>query len=724
MGDSISVQHLLTHLDWTRELARSLVRDPHTADDIAQEAVLVAMRRDRTSIGDLRSWLRRVVGNLVRRRVRTDARRRTREVSAARSDATASAASLVERADTHRHLVSIVLDLGDPHRTVLLQRYFEGLLPRDIARLEKCAVSTISNRLTRAHAALRTRLRAEDRDWRAAVLPLVAERASVSSSAAAATVLFSMKAVAAVAVAVAAALSFWWFRAPTPELPPRTVTPLVLEDDAPSGDAPVAGADDAMRETVEVSNAAAAVAGKGTFAVRLVDARSSAPLSNAGVRLRREGAPEDAPSWYCAVDEDGVCAFDALPAGELRAEIELDGEVWLRREESVQVVAEESRAVEWSLALDARVRGRLVDGDGNPVVSETVVIARPRSAKNEFGRKVPKSRLVADTKTDAYGQFVFDGVEAGRYVVGPRGDLFTREASIEGLAYMKRRANPPAPYLVEVVVPKNEPEVEIEVRVWNDLFISGSIRFPDGRPADDVLLLATLRGTSGSLRADSRQDGSFRFGPMPPGTYSIFDNHGPEGWGVFQRVRVAAGTEGVQLVLRRAGMMSGTIVDTSAGKPVKGWVRIQQADTGPSPRTGVAMQTVCDPDGGGTFRIDSLEPANYHITFTSDDREWFGFLSNVTAQSGRELSGIEVPLQRAAQLTIEHKAEEGRLRIDIEHDGMLFLDWLLGPGESATLAVPPGEIECVLEHRASGVVDRRKLEAKAREESAVVFEPR
>ena len=55
---------------------------------------------------------------------------------------------------------------------------------------------------------------------------------------------------------------------------------------------------------------------------------------------------------------------------------------------------------------------------------------------------------------------------------------------------------------------------------------------------------------------------------------------------------------------------------------------------------------------------------------------------------------------------------------------MLFLDWLLGAGESVTLAVPPGDLECVFEHRASGSKERREVETAQGEELTVEFEPK
>ena len=61
---------LLDHLDWARALARTLVRDEATAEDLVQDAFAAALRRPPTERGKLRGWLGRVLGNAARQRAR------------------------------------------------------------------------------------------------------------------------------------------------------------------------------------------------------------------------------------------------------------------------------------------------------------------------------------------------------------------------------------------------------------------------------------------------------------------------------------------------------------------------------------------------------------------------------------------------------------------------------------------------------------------------------
>lgn len=59
-GVDISPSHpelLLAHVDFVRSLARALVLDPHTGDDVAQDAWLKALQHPPPHTRALRAWL-------------------------------------------------------------------------------------------------------------------------------------------------------------------------------------------------------------------------------------------------------------------------------------------------------------------------------------------------------------------------------------------------------------------------------------------------------------------------------------------------------------------------------------------------------------------------------------------------------------------------------------------------------------------------------------------
>ena len=72
MPEPLDLDTLLTETDRLRALARSILRDAHGAEDIAQEACAAALQsgiRFEDESG-LRAWLTRVTQNLARSRVR------------------------------------------------------------------------------------------------------------------------------------------------------------------------------------------------------------------------------------------------------------------------------------------------------------------------------------------------------------------------------------------------------------------------------------------------------------------------------------------------------------------------------------------------------------------------------------------------------------------------------------------------------------------------------
>ena len=78
---------LMRELDWMRRLARQLAGDPERAEDLTQDALVVALERPPRDGERLRGWLRRVMQNLFREGLRTRANRRAREEHWARPEA-------------------------------------------------------------------------------------------------------------------------------------------------------------------------------------------------------------------------------------------------------------------------------------------------------------------------------------------------------------------------------------------------------------------------------------------------------------------------------------------------------------------------------------------------------------------------------------------------------------------------------------------------------------
>jgi RNA polymerase sigma-70 factor (ECF subfamily) len=180
-----TVETLLSQSDWVRTLVRGLGVDESGADDVLQSTWIAALTRPPRTAGEtasFRAWIARVARNFALRRIDRDARRAGRERATAREERLPSAADVVEREEARAEVVRALLDVHEPFRTALLLRFYEGLEPRDIARLQNVPDSTVRNRLKRGLALLRERLEAtQGPNWRQrCVLVLPALRPSLS----------------------------------------------------------------------------------------------------------------------------------------------------------------------------------------------------------------------------------------------------------------------------------------------------------------------------------------------------------------------------------------------------------------------------------------------------------------------------------------------------------------------------------------------------------------
>ncbi len=184
----IPIETLLEQESWARKLAWDLARgDGALADDLVQGAYAAALTRPPSPAVPVRRWLAKVMRNLARSDRRGQANRTATELRYAQGkrheDAAAHAAGVLE---IRWRLQGIVGGVGEPYRTRIIERYVEGLRPREIASRADVSIETVKSQLARGLDRMRATLDSQsagDRSkWMAAFAPLLRDRRGIAGA--------------------------------------------------------------------------------------------------------------------------------------------------------------------------------------------------------------------------------------------------------------------------------------------------------------------------------------------------------------------------------------------------------------------------------------------------------------------------------------------------------------------------------------------------------------
>ena len=208
-----SAEALLSHADFVRRLARRLVSDEATADDVVQETLLAALKRPPADHSRLRQWLGAVACRLALRFRRSDTRRARRERHAAKRDGVASTVDVASALEIQRCVVEEVIALEEPYRSTIVRRYFHGMTTKALAGEMSVSVKTVQSRIARARDQLRARLDRRHggnrRTWVVGLIPLLEGRSAAAANALATIGSLKLAAVALVLLGVGMTLLLW-----------------------------------------------------------------------------------------------------------------------------------------------------------------------------------------------------------------------------------------------------------------------------------------------------------------------------------------------------------------------------------------------------------------------------------------------------------------------------------------------------------------------------------
>jgi len=145
----VTLESLLSHQTWALRMARRLVREESEAEDLVQRTWMAALRRPPQSATGAKAWIRKVILNLARERHRRSQARVRHEAAPAAEPASehGEAFESIARDEIHQLLSERLMQLAEPYRTVVLQRFYEDLTSVEIAQRLGIPAGTVRWRL-------------------------------------------------------------------------------------------------------------------------------------------------------------------------------------------------------------------------------------------------------------------------------------------------------------------------------------------------------------------------------------------------------------------------------------------------------------------------------------------------------------------------------------------------------------------------------------------------
>lgn len=148
---------------------------------------------------------------------------------------------------------------------------------------------------------------------------------------------------------------------------------------------------------------------------RVLD-EGGAPVAGALVRAALVGALEEARQWQTTSDERGDYALEGLPLARL--EVVALHPVGASEPGEVDAARGGTHALDLVLPIAGYIRGRVVDGEGEPV-PHVRVVAHPELRGRGGSLAAQRIRGELSATTDAEGRFALEGLRPGGYVLRP-----------------------------------------------------------------------------------------------------------------------------------------------------------------------------------------------------------------------------------------------------------------------------------------------------------------
>ncbi len=629
------------HGAFVQALARGLVADEHTAEDMAHETWVAVVRRPPIGVQNVRAWL----STILQRRV-ASYRRGVRKSSGLESVGVDSAHRATDEAAQQLEYEHVLHDavraLGEPCRSTIYLRFHEGLPPRSIAARTGVPVKTVKTRLSRALAKLRTTLDSRfppdgtsDLDWRRALVPIGgAGLNTLKLGGSTAPLLLGMKKLIVVAAVLLASIA--WFvqsRGPTDPMPgpaspaPESVALVepTTEDGEPQLDLLAAPADPlGMARDAGVEEAASdASSDPAVLLVDVVDA-SGAPIPGRAVVLQdRPWLRTGAPSLVRRTSPAGRVAFHGLKAAHYFAK---DG--FGRKYEGFSLEPGETKHLRWAVESDVVVEGKVLDEKGRPKAGADVwIVVSDR----------PSEPMLWATRAVAGGRFTLRCSSAAALQATAPGRLPTEAQLIQRL-----------------------PEVEPGVRnvtlsfVADGASLKGRVIDTNGVPIENASVLVEpdswpMHADAGGMlprpiRALTGSTGQFEWPSGLPAGEHRTTVRAPGFAATHTTVYIERAPAEVEFVLQRGVDISGTIIHPDGTLAPKAHVWVDRADsTWSTYGSGYGPST--ESDEQGRFTLRGVPPGKHSLCAQAAWTEALSRFTGPVEVEQQSIAGLRLALE-------------------------------------------------------------------------------
>jgi len=351
----------------------------------------------------------------------------------------------------------------------------------------------------------------------------------------------------------------------------------------------------------------------GVTLVGTVHDAAGLPVAKADIEI---GDWQDLGHRSVRSDAAGAFRVDGLAAGELA--IRVDSDQHGKADTKLQAVAGETLHYDAVLSQGLQFRGRVLDADGKPApqVMVEASLEQPTRDAHWFGFE----------NTDQDGRFTLKNCAPDQPL----------------RITVRRKSTFPEAHLTHVLPGAEELVIHLPKEAW--IYIQGTVLDPDGKALPNVHVSPSMKGGNGSpAETADPVTGEFKYGPYPPGGYSVhLQTDG------YPQIRVPFHSVGPDevwdlgtLQFQRGGTLRVNLVTADAGTMPKRSLPVFDAG-------GERVDHVDVQDGTGTSR--PLPPGSYQLQVAGDGVACM--MQTFDVRAGVE-TRLDVPVQKGIAASIE-----------------------------------------------------------------------